>query len=81
MVFLSADALIGTLGETSLMELDHSYLCLMVPPLFWLTVLLGLGEVLLVALDELVVNPWEEEEEDLAAGLVRLAGSPSAVHV
>lgn len=80
MVFLSADALIGTLGETSLIELDHSYLCLMVPPLFWLTALLGLGEVLLVALDELVVNPWEEEE-DLAAGLVRLAGSPSAVHV
>lgn len=80
MVFLSADALIGTLGETSLIELDHSYLCLMVPLLFWLTALLGLGEVLLVALDELVVNPWEEEE-DLAAGLVRLAGSPSAVHV
>jgi hypothetical protein len=72
----------GTLGETSLMELDHSYLCLMVPPLFWLAVLLGLGEVLLVALDELVVNPWkEEEEDDLAAGLVRFAGPPSAVHV
>lgn len=66
------------------MELDHSYLCLMVPPLFWLAVLLGLGEVLLVALDELVViNPWKEveEEDDLAAGLVRFAGSPSAVHV
>jgi hypothetical protein len=54
----------------------------MVPPLFWLAVLLGLGEVLLVARDELVVNPWkEEEEDDLAAGLVRFAGSPSSVHV